>query len=145
MVLPFYLDTDRSATFGSSVTGTAFNSASDASIKEDVSECTPEECQNIFGHVEVKRYLRTESQQRRVGLIAQDVESACKDDWACLLGTTLKEMPGEDDNTSKERILTLDYARLVTVLWGTLKAQQARLSALEVKVNEMSQKANTRS
>ena len=43
--------------------------------------------------------------------------------------------------TSTERILTLDYARLVTVLWGTLKAQQARVSALEVKVNEMNQKA----
>ena len=89
----------------------------------------------------MKRYLRTDNQQRRVGFIAQDVESACKDDWACLLGTTLKEMPGEDYNTPKERILTLDYARLVTVLWGTLKAQQARLSALEVKVNEMNQKA----
>ena len=48
-----------------------------------------------------------------------------------MLGTTLKEMPEEDTQSSAERILTLDYARLVTVLWGTVKALSARVAQLE--------------
>jgi len=74
--------------------------------------------------VDVKSYLRTDLQQRRVGFIAQDVQAAASGDWACLLGST----PSDDP---EETLLTLDYARLTTVLWGVVKELSARVAQLE--------------
>ena len=133
-----HIGTDSTAAFLSSVSATSFHTTSDKAIKEDVTVVTPEECQAIFDAVEVKRYLRTDTQQRRVGFIAQDVQAVATGDWACLLGRTLKTLPGgEDPQPDPETLLALGYDRLTTVLWGALKSQQARLSALEQRVAQL--------
>jgi len=123
------LNANNSAVFASTVSGVSFTSTSDASIKDDAQVVSPAECRAIFDAVEVKRYLRTDLQQRRVGFIAQDVQAAAAGDFACLVGSTL--VPGTGDSPASQELLTLDYARLTTVLWGAVKELSARVAQLE--------------
>ena len=124
------LNANNSAVFASTVTGVSFTSTSDASIKEDAETISPTECRAIFDAVEAKRYFRTDIGQRRVGFIAQDVQAAAADpDFACLVGSTL--VPGTGDSPASQELLTLDYARLTTVLWGVVKELSARVAELE--------------
>ena len=135
-----YIDTSNNATFGGPVTAVSFTSTSDASIKEGAEVVNPEECRALFDAVEVKRYLRTDIGRRSVGFVAQDVQAAATGDFACLLGSALKELPdlstgGTDAEPQpaapEETLLTLDYARLTTVLWGVVKELSARVAQLE--------------
>ena len=60
---------------------------------------------------------------KRVGFIADDVKSAlASEEWINIMG----EKPVGD-----ETMLTLDYSRMVTILWGVVKGLDARLTALE--------------
>ena len=60
---------------------------------------------------------------RRVGFIANDVQAAIADSgWSNIVSSKVKN--GED-------YLTLDYSRLVCVLWGHVKALTERVAALE--------------
>ena len=136
-----YIDTSNNATFGGPVSGVSFTSTSDASIKEGAEVVSPGECRALFDAIDVKRYYRTDLQQRRVGFIAQDVEAVATGDFACLLGSRPKELPdtstGGTDAEQKpaapaELLLTLDYARLTTVLWGVVKELSARVAQLEL-------------
>ena len=60
--------------------------------------------------------------ERRVGFIADDVKSALPTEWSNIVGSK----PVND-----EEYLTLDYSRLVAVLWGVVKELRARVVALE--------------
>jgi hypothetical protein len=74
--------------------------------------------------VQVKTYERTDLAGKRIGFIAQDVQGNLPEEFANLVGTR----PSED---AEDPFLTLDYSRLVTVLWGVVKNLQARIEALE--------------
>ena len=86
----------------------------------------------IFNEIETKEYdlivgndidgteLPTE---RRVGFIANDVQAAISDSgWSNIVSSKMKN--GED-------YLTLDYSRIICILWGHVKALTARVAALE--------------
>ena len=80
------------------------------------------------------------------------MDAVCKEEFACIVGRKLKstDVPAEEvidethpsvDTTPKddeEGLLTLDYSRLVIVLWGVCKDLSTRLNELE---NNMNQKA----
>ena len=60
---------------------------------------------------------------KRVGFIADDVKAAlASEDWSNIVG---------DRPVGDESMLTLDYSRLVVILWGVVKGLSARLTALE--------------
>ena len=61
--------------------------------------------------------------ERRVGFIADDVQAAIGgSDWSNIVGAKC---------VNNEIYKTLDYSRLVCVLWGHVKALTARVAALE--------------
>ena len=61
--------------------------------------------------------------ERRVGFIADDVASAVSGEgWGNIVGS--KPLNGDT-------YLTLDYSRLVCVLWGVVKGLEARVADLE--------------
>ena len=61
--------------------------------------------------------------ERRVGFIADDVQAAIDGTgWSNIVSSKMK---------NNEDYLTLDYSRLVCVLWGHVKALTARVEALE--------------
>jgi hypothetical protein len=106
-----------------SITAAQYLSSSDQRIKNDIRDASLQSCQQVFDAVEVKTYERTDlAPGKRIGFIAQDVQGSLPEEFANLVGTRPSGL-GE--------VLTLDYSRLVCVLWGVVKNLQARIEALE--------------
>ena len=113
--------------YGTITTSAGFTSTSDQSVKSDVKDI---DLSAIFDAVDCKSYVRTDKPDldKRVGFIAQDIQKACTDNN--LPNTFNADIPQDDGST----ILGLDYSRLVTVLWSKCKQLEARLSAIELAI-----------
>ena len=107
-------------------------SLSDARLKSDEVVVPTDTLTSIFHAIETKEYdlhrgtdldgeeLPTE---RRVGFIADDVQAAIDGTgWSNIVSSKMKN--GED-------YLTLDYSRIICILWGHIKVLTARVAALE--------------
>ena len=117
--------------------GTFVNS-SDRRLKTDIAPADYEKCQALFDAVDVKSYRRidTETDQSRIGFIAQDIQTNAAPEWQNLVRPFLFE---QEDETRVER-LGLDYARLSCVLWGVLKVQQSRIDDLTSRISALENK-----
>ena len=73
--------------------------------------------------VTAKTYKRTdrETDKTRLGFIAQDFEGI---EWA----------PNLTGTDPKDGICTLDYSRLICIAWSCMQSMQARITALEAKL-----------
>ena len=70
--------------------------------------------------------------QARCGFIAQDLEAVLPESYRHIVGEgTITRGETEEGEPIEENFLTVDYARLVTVLWGTCKNLQSRIEVLE--------------
>ena len=113
------------------ITCVSVTQTSDASIKKDVSPASLGQIMKVFDAVEVKTYERTDMEGSRIGFIAQDFVEALPSEYDNIVNKTY-----HDDVL----LWTLDYARLVTLLWGVCKRQEidiavlaSRITALEAK------------
>ena len=107
-------------------------SLSDTRLKSNQVVVPADNLTQIFNAIETKEYdLRRGTDvdgtelptERRVGFIADDVQAAISGTgWSNIVSSKMK---------NDEDYLTLDYSRLVTVLWGHVKALTARVAALE--------------
>jgi hypothetical protein len=112
------------------ITASQYFSSSDRSLKSDIEDASLQSCQEVFDAVEVKTYERTDlAPGKRIGFIAQDVEQSLPAEFANLVGTR----PGPDG----EELLTLDYSRLVCLLWGVVKLQQAKIADLTSRLEAL--------
>ncbi len=101
-------------------------------LKDNQQTVSADTMTSIFDAVETKEYdfrppgADVDGQplpsERRVGFIADDVKAALPERWSNIVGS--KHVAGED-------YLTLDYSRLVCVLWATVKRTISRVAALE--------------
>ena len=76
----------------------------------------------------------------RSGFVAQDIQANSNDSWSNLIGTrthfkTTTNEKGEEVEEVDKTTLTMDYARLVCVLWQTNKDMLKRIEILESKLN----------
>ena len=114
-----------------------FASSSDTRLKDNVQEATTQEAGAILDAVKVKTYTRNDrNDERRVGFIAQDLEKVCKgSNYAHIIGSTVVPKHDADGEVvSEEEFLTVDYSRLVTVLWTCCQDLRARVAVLESKM-----------
>ena len=61
----------------------------------------------------------------------------CTGHFAHIVGSTTvtkEDAQGEDIPGTEEELLTVDYARLITVLWTTVQDLRARVKKLEEKL-----------
>ena len=115
-----------------------YSAASDQSLKGDAQDANTQDCLDMLRQVSAKTYRRLdlpEGEGERLGFIAQDIEAACPNAWANLVGTTNYKWSG---NGEGGEIRTLDYARLVCPLWQSCKAMLARIEQLEQRVAQLS-------
>ena len=108
------------------------SSLSDSRLKENQQNVPLETMRSIFDAVEAKEYdfrppgADVDGQplpsERRVGFIADDVQAALPAEWSNIVSS--KHVAGDE-------YLTLDYSRLVCILWTTVKSLTARVAALE--------------
>ena len=112
-------------------------SLSDERIKSGVSELNPATCLDLCNTLAPCAYLRTDNDEIRTGLIAQEVEAALSQysmpilpvvgsRWASVDPGTFEE-PGSEP----EDLKTLSYDRLVPFLLAGLKALTERVAQLE--------------
>ena len=116
------------------ITCTGFNNTSDESVKEHVALADLEEVQRIFEAIEVKTYTRNdiEEESSRIGFIAQDFDNSI--DKTSLFQNIVSPIVREGE----PELLGIDYSRIVTLLWGVCKRQEARIKALETKKSRSS-------
>ena len=113
-------------------------SLSDTRLKENQAIVPLTDLTSIFNAIETKEYdLKTSADvdgtelpsERRVGFIADDVQAAIAgSDWSNIVGAK---------SVNNTEYLTLDYSRLVCVLWGVVKGLSARVSTLEATVDAL--------
>ncbi len=129
-------------TSGAVVCNTTFTNNSDGRLKDNQVTASLAECTAIFDAVDVKTYERNDlGGQPRVGFVAQELEAVCTGNFAFIVGEGTRQSVSvptgpetEEAQGEPETFKTVDYARLVTVLWGTVKGLQQRISALEQAV-----------
>ena len=114
-------------------------SASDRRLKTEIEDVSVQSCLSMLSAVNMKTYKRIDQKEEnrpyRIGLIAQDVQSALPEDgkFANLIGSFEH---GEDDN--QQEMLSVSYDRLTCVLWTVVKNQQKQIDELIAKVNILS-------
>ena len=108
----------------------SISSNSDRALKDNETPITVAEAGAIIDQVQAKKYTRNDTGEDRHGFIAQDLEAACTGNFAHIVGST----PATDDEGEEiegEAIKTVDYSRLVALLWTTVKDLRSRVLELE--------------
>ena len=131
-------ESNKGIQFLGDVSGVSFTSTSDQKIKDNVENVSVSEAAAILDQVKVKKYTRNDRKNEpRVGFIAQHLEAATRDShFAHIVGSTLVAREDNEGNDigEEEELLTVDYARLVTVLWSTVQDLRGRVKKLEEKL-----------
>ena len=93
---------------------------------------------SVFDGVNVRIYKRSdyESAKTRIGFISQEIEYALPTEFQNIVGEYTKEEEGKDPIALK----TLDYSRLVCILWGVCKNQEHQIAALTARVTTLEAK-----
>ena len=82
--------------------------------------------------------------QKRIGFLAQEIEAVIPS-FMNLLGTVEKIDRDEDGNIiDKTELLTPDYSRLTTLLWGTCKSLIAQVGDLTARLEALETKKKTK-
>ena len=112
------------STGGSTVFYNGTSNTSDAKLKDQVKDISAKAAWAIVDQVRPKSYVRNDlDNQARVGFLAQDLQKACTGPFACIVG--------EAEQDDGEKLLTVDYARMVTILFRCVQDLLARVQALE--------------
>ena len=111
-------------------------SLSDTRLKRNQAIVPVTDLTSIFNGIETKEYDLVKGNdvdgtelptERRMGFIADDVQAAIAgSDWSNIVGAK---------TVNDTEYLTLDYSRLVCVLWGAVKGLSDRVSTLEATVD----------
>jgi hypothetical protein len=111
--------TNNDATFGGNVTA-----YSDARLKENITSIG--NSMEMFNQIDAKRYNWIDNGKNDIGFIAQDVKAAG-------LVEVVKETEDRDLETGElfDTYLTLDYSRMVSVLWDVVKELKAEIDELK--------------
>ena len=103
------------------------NSLSDGRLKSQRTELSGQQAQNVLNQIKSYTYDRDDLDQRRVGLIADEVESAIDQ----LAIDNVVSSKWHNDGQYK----TLDYSRLVSLLIPAVNTLAKRVEDLESKLN----------
>ena len=106
------------------------NSLSDARLKEEVTSVSGAQALGVLSQIQACTYERPDLQQRRLGLIADEVEEAIDQ----LAVDNVDNVVGSKWHQGKD-YKTLDYARLVALLTPAVNTLSARVKDLESKLN----------
>ena len=119
------------------VCNTTFTNNSDQALKSEVVQASAAHALEVLKAVEAKVYKRVDlpDNTTRIGFLAQDLQAALPPEWANIIGAT-EAVDGHLDQQGNEvpakpSTLTLDYARLVTLIWQANRSMLARIEALE--------------
>ena len=102
-------------------------SLSDARLKKEITHVSGTQALSVLSQIQGCTYERDDLDQRRLGLIADEVEE-------CIAELAIDNVVGSKWHNDDE-YKTLDYARLVALLIPAVNALSARVKDLETKIN----------
>ena len=103
-------------------------SLSDGRLKTERTEVSGQQAQNILNQIKSYTYSRSDILERRLGLIAQEVQSAV--DQLAIDDHVVSSKWHNDDHYK-----TLDYSRLVSLIIPAVNTLAKRVEDLESKLN----------
>ena len=121
-------DSGGNVTFTGNVTA-----YSDRRLKENVRDLTG--AQTYLDKIAAKRFTWKDDGCEDIGFIAQDVEAAGLTEFVL-------ETADYDPNTesASDPFKTLDYGRMVSVLWQAVKEQKSQISAMSDEINSLKER-----
>jgi hypothetical protein len=110
---------------GNAVLTGSLTQNSDARLKDNVEDVELNDCMNMLQNINVKTYTRNDMEEgnKRIGFIAQDVKKYLPEKFDNIIRAITDE--------GEEELLTMDYARMVCVLWKVVQNQEQRIKQLE--------------
>jgi hypothetical protein len=121
-------DNSGNVTFSGNVTA-----YSDLRLKENVRDLTG--AQTYLDKISAKRFTWKDDGCEDIGFIAQDVEAAGLTEFVL-------ETAEYDPNTesTSDPFKTLDYGRMVSVLWQAVKEQKSQITAMSAEINSLKER-----
>ena len=120
---------------GVSITGSLTASGnvtaySDRNKKKNIRDL--ESASKYLNAINPKRFAWKDTEKEDIGFIAQDVEEAGLSEFVC-------DSPEYNTETALEEgiVKTLDYGKMVSVLWGAVKEQQEQIEELKSIINTL--------
>ena len=123
-----FCDSSGNVTFNGNVTA-----YSDRRLKENVRDLTG--AQAYLDKIAAKRFTWKDDGCEDIGFIAQDVEEAGLTEFVL-------ETEDYDPNTGamSDPFKTLDYGRMVSVLWQAVKEQKSQITAMSAEINSLKER-----
>ena len=109
----------------------SISSNSDRVLKDNETPITVAEAGLIIDAVEAKKYTRNDTGEDRHGFISQDLEAVCTGNFAHIVGSTPATDDEGDEIEGAAAIKTVDYSRLVAILWTSVRELRSRVQELE--------------
>ena len=103
---------------------------SDRNKKKNIRDL--ESASKYLNSINPKRFAWKDTEKEDIGFIAQDVDEAG-------LSEFVSDSPAYNSETALEEgiIKTLDYGKMVSVLWGAVKEQQEQIEELKSIINTL--------
>ena len=129
-----------------SLIGPAVYNLSDERIKSNIQTLDPNTAKTMFDKIEVKTYDRTFHENEsdvvksRIGFLAQDITKMFESHEDLSISNTKENFVNTQKSftmrgTEFRDFQSVDYSRMVTILWGTVKQMDSRIKELENKLN----------
>jgi hypothetical protein len=140
------LSSDGNVTFTGSLIGPGSFNLSDERIKSNIQTLDPNTAKTMFDKIEVKTYDRTFHENEsdvvksRIGFLAQDITKMFESHEDLSISNTKENFVNTQKSftmrgTEFRDFQSVDYSRMVTILWGTVKQMDSRIKELENKLN----------
>ena len=110
-----------------------YTSSSDARLKTERTDVTGEQALSVLSNMQAQTYWREDLEQRRIGLIADEVEDAVSE---IDVDNIISSMHGTFNGEAAD-YKTLDYSRLVSLLIPACNALSEQVTTLAARVQEL--------
>ena len=113
------------------MTANNYQTSSDRALKDNETPITVTQAGQIIDAMQPKLYTRNDTEEHRHGFIAQDLEVACTANLAQIVGSTPAVDTDGQELVGAAAIKTVDYNRLVALLWTSVRDLRNRVQKLE--------------
>ena len=125
------ITSDGGGVFAGALTASAFNTASDFRLEENIEEILTKTCYDIVKYVKVKEFNMKGKENKHVGFIAQDVVSSKIDTERSNFVSK-----GKDDYSR------LDYGQMSVISWGAIQYLMNEMTNLKSEITKLKNKSN---
>ena len=124
------ITSDGGGVFAGALTASAFNTASDFRLKENIKEIPTKTCYDIVKYVKVKEFNMKGKENKQVGFIAQDILNSkiASNEWSNFVSK------GKDD------FLRMDYSQMGVISWGAIQYLMNEITNLKSEITKLKNK-----